>query len=122
LESEAVLALLSVDAAQVEFLPSAALDLENEQNPLPHRANKVRLWLNALNREAVGDEILDKRTRELMALGFKSFDAAHIASAELLGAAAMCTCDDRLLAAARRHAPLLNVRILNPIDLVKEIL
>jgi predicted nucleic acid-binding protein len=82
----------------------------------------VRLWLDALPRRQPLQASIDERTRELIALGFKGFDAIHVASAELLGAAAMCTCDDRLLAASRRHASLLKVRIVNPIDLAQEIL
>ena len=43
LESEAVLAILSAHAELVEFVHSSALDLENNQNPLPTRADRVRL-------------------------------------------------------------------------------
>jgi len=70
----------------------------------------------------VADSSLADRTKELIALGFKNFDALHTASAELLGATALCTCDDRFLAAARRHASILKVRVVNPIDLAREIL
>jgi hypothetical protein len=122
LESEAVLALLGAAPGAIEFLRSAALELENDHNPLAHRAAKVRLWLEALPPLNVPDAPLGGRTGELTALGFKSFDALHIASAELLGADAFCTCDDRLLAAARRHASALPVRVVGPIDLVREIL
>jgi hypothetical protein len=58
----------------------------------------------------------------LITLGFKNFDALHLASAELLGADALGTCDDRFLATARRHASALNVRVASPIDLIREIL
>jgi hypothetical protein len=58
----------------------------------------------------------------LIALGFKSFDALHVASAELLGADAIATCDDRFIAAGRRHSAILKVRVVNPLDLAREIL
>jgi hypothetical protein len=122
LESEAVLALLNATKDKVEFLRGAALDLENAQNPLPPRAGKVRVWLEALPRLAVPEPPLQARTAELMALGFKNFDALHVASAELLGADVLSTCDDRLLAMARRNAAILKVRIVNPIDLAREIM
>ncbi len=122
LESEAVLALLAAAPGPVEFVRSAALELENDQNPLVHRAAKVRLWLETLPLPDAPDGPLAERTRELTALGFKSFDALHIASAELLGADVFCTCDDRLLTAARRHAPALKMRVVSPIDLAQEVL
>ena len=122
LESEAVLALLGAPEEKVEFLRGAALDLENDQNPLTQRAAKVRLWLEALPRLDAPEASLAERTRHLIGLGFKSFDALHVASAEALGAETVSTCDDRFLAAARRHASILRVRVVNPIDLAREIL
>jgi predicted nucleic acid-binding protein len=122
LESEAVLALAGAAAEKVEFLRGAALDLENEQNPLPQRAARVRLWLESLPLRDAPVVALEGRTKELMALGFKNFDALHVASAEVLGADALSTCDDRFLAAARRHASHLKVRVVNPLDLAREVL
>ncbi|SRR6266568_6730365 len=122
LESEAVLALLSAAAANVEFVRGAALDLENDQNPLPQRAAKVRLWLTTMPAAPAPAEALDKRTKELMALGFKNFDALHVVSAEELAAEVLCTCDDRFLAAAKRHEAILKLRVVNPIDLAREVL
>jgi hypothetical protein len=122
LESEAVLALLGSSGQEVEFLRAAAHDLENQQNPLPVRAGRVRQWLEALPSMPLVDAELIRRTRELLALGFKNFDAIHLASAELGGADVFASCDDRLLAAASRHAAVLRVRVINPVILAKEIL
>jgi len=122
LESEAVLSLLSAPAERVEFLRGAALDLENEHNPLAHRAAKVATWLEALPLLEIPDASLQARTGELIAVGFKGFDAFHVACAELGGAEIFCTCDDRLLTAALRHASILKVRVVNPIELAREIL
>jgi hypothetical protein len=68
------------------------------------------------------DASLQPRTAELMSLGFKSFDAFHLACAEFGGAEAFCASDDRLLAAASRHVNDLKVRVVNPIELAQEIL
>jgi hypothetical protein len=94
LESEAVLALLSVPTERVEFLHGAAQDLENDQNPVAHRAAKVGRWLQDLPLMDLPDASLQPRTAELMSLGYKNFDAFHVACAELGGAAVFCTCDD----------------------------
>jgi hypothetical protein len=122
LESEAVLALLGAGAEKVEFLRGAALDLENDQNPLPQRAARARLWLEAWPRLEAPEASLADRLQELLDLGFKNFDALHLASAEVLLAEALATCDDRFLATAQRHASLVKVRVVNPIDLAREIL
>ncbi|MBI3408901.1 MAG: PIN domain-containing protein [Planctomycetes bacterium] len=121
LESEAILAVLGAPADRVEFMRGIALDLENEQNPLPQRASKVRQWLEALPTLDTPDELLRARTAELMTLGLKNFDAFHLACAELGSADVFCTCDDRFLAVTTRFAAHLKVRITNPTDLAKEV-
>jgi hypothetical protein len=121
LESEAVLALLGAPADQIEFLRAPAHDVENDQNPLAVCAERVRQWLTAMYLVETPDEVLVARTAELMVLGFKNFDAFHLASAEGAGADVFVTCDDRLLAAARRHAALLRIRVATPLELAAEI-
>ena len=120
LESEALLALLGAPADRAEFIHAPAHDLENNQNPLPVRAERVREWLTVMPLVELPDQALVARTAELMALGFKNFDALHLASAEGAGADVVVTCDDRLLAAARRHAASLRVRVAAPLELVAE--
>jgi predicted nucleic acid-binding protein len=121
LESEAVLALLGAPADRVELLRTPAHDLENDQNPLAVRAERVRQWLTDMRLVESPDEVLVARTAELMGLGFKNFDAFHLGSAEGAGADVFVTCDDRLLAAARRHAASLRIRVAAPLELAAEI-
>lgn len=45
METEAVLRLLAEGSARFTFVRSSAHDLENDQNPLPWRAERVRFWL-----------------------------------------------------------------------------
>jgi hypothetical protein len=59
--------------------------------------------------------------RDRLALGFKNFDAFHLASSELMSADVFVTCDDRLHAAARRHATVLKVRVIDPLALIREL-
>ena len=122
LESEAVLALLRQAGDRTEFIRSAALDLENEQNPLRWRAARVRMWLEAQLLVVPADAALTARTAELMSMGFKNFDAFHLASAELTGCDAFSTTDDRLLAGGQRHPGAVRVRVMNPVDLAREVL
>ncbi len=122
LETEAVLALLNVSGKDVEFLHTGAHDLENEQNPLLSRATRVRQWLKSIVLTDLADDVLKARTTELMTLGFKSFDAFHLASAEAGRVEAFATCADRLQATANRHAAKIRVRVVNPVDLAREVL
>jgi len=104
------------------FLRSPAHDLENDQNPVIQRAARVRELLARLPLSEFADQDLVRRIQELQGLGFKNFDAFHLACAELGGAEVFATCDDRLLKAARREASRLRVRVENPLDLMKEVI
>jgi hypothetical protein len=121
-ESESVLAIITRGLSKLEFLQTPAQHLENEQNPVFHRANWVRDWLNHQTEVIPPEPALTDRPAHLMTLGFKNFDAFHLASAELAGADKFVTCDDRLLSLARRNAELLNVGVADPLSLAQEVL
>ncbi|MGB7159833.1 MAG: hypothetical protein WBD40_17330 [Tepidisphaeraceae bacterium] len=97
IEAEAVLGLLAMESDQVGFVRSAALVLENDLNPVRERAARVAQWLSARPIWRPSDAAaMQARVAELTALGFKNFDALHVASAEGAGAALLGTVDDRL--------------------------
>lgn len=121
LESEAVLSLMDSASEKMNFIHAPAHDLENDQNTMPSRRKYVRKWLKAQPLVDLPDKNLATRTKELMALGFKNFDAMHLASAELAVAEVFATCDDRLLSLARRHSTALRIKVLNPIELSEEL-
>lgn len=122
IEAEAVLGLLAADASRVTFLRSAAHDLENDQNPLPWRAERVRAWLADRALATSDAEPLRLRTTELIDSGLAGFDALHLACAEAAGADVFVTCDDRLLAVARRLGPAIKVRVGELIAVAREVL
>ena len=98
-------------------------DVENTQNPLPWRAERVGAWLQtgAAPIDAKPDDLV-RRTSELMTLGFRNFDAFHIACAEFGGADVLATTDDRLLSLARHHATRLRVAVMDVVRLAAEVL
>jgi hypothetical protein len=122
LESEAVLSLMACGEDRIQFVRSAALDVENDQNPLPRRAERVRRWLEAFPVTYLPEKELEDKVSELIGLGFKAFDSLHLASSELARAEVFASCDDGLLTLARRLPERLKVRVLNPIDLSAEVL
>jgi predicted nucleic acid-binding protein len=121
LESEAVLGIIALcDIGQAELLSSEALLYEGEQGSLPIRRehtlavlSKAKTIINVTEKET-------KRAENLMKFGIKPLDALHIALAETGNADYFCTCDDRLLRNAKLVEDLM-VRVVNPVDLVREI-
>lgn len=122
LETEAVLGLLAAEPETVRFVRSAALWLENEQNPVPMRAARVARWLGDAAPPVPDAVALTARTRELVGLGLGNFDALHVASAESAGADSLATCDDRLLAAVGRCRDSIGTRVVGVVELAAEVL
>ena len=122
LESEAVLAILGAPSTAVELVRSRAHRLENSLNPVAWRAARVAMWLAERPTSEIDDSALASRVDALVAMGFKSFDALHLASAELSQSHTFVTVDDRLLAAARRQAPSLRCAVREPVSLAREVL
>jgi predicted nucleic acid-binding protein len=58
----------------------------------------------------------------LIAEGFRGFDALHIACAEAAGADIFVTCDDRLVATARRLGSRIRVRVGELTAVAREVL
>lgn len=61
------------------------------------------------------------RIANLLAMGFKSFDAFHLASAELFGADVFLTVDRPLLKLATRLSSQIGVRVADPVSFLEEI-
>ena len=121
LESEAVLMIMQSKRDGIEFIHTQAQDLENDQNPLGWRAERVRRWLEMLPVVSLPVQELAARIEALVGLGFKPFDALQLGSAELAGASVFCTCDDRLLKNADRQTQNLKLRVVDPVELAREL-
>jgi predicted nucleic acid-binding protein len=121
LESQAVVLILEkLDRGEHAFCNSAALVVENSLSP----RTQVRLEIDVLLERAdiwiAHDGAIDERAAELRKLGFREFDAYHLAAAESAGCDFLVTCDDRFLKAARRSAATIGVPVTDPIRLVSE--
>jgi predicted nucleic acid-binding protein len=122
MEAEAVLSLLAGDSLRVSFVRSVAHDLENDQNPLVWRADRVRVWLAGQRLVHPHPKGLRARTTELIANGMRGFDALHLACAEAAAVDVFVTCDDRLLAVAQRLGPAVKVRVGELTTVAREVL
>src|SRR5262245_39553824 len=103
------------------LVASTALEAEIEQTPNPERRENVRVLIDNANSQVIHSPEIDRRSAELLTLGFGIMDAYHVASAELGGCDRVVTTDDRFLKCAARHASKLSVMITNPVQLVAEV-
>ena len=99
-----------------------AHDIENDQNPLVWRADRVRAWLAGQRLVHPHPEGFRARTTELIASGMRGFDALHLACAEAAAVDVFVTCDDRLLAVAQRLGPAVKVRVGELTTVAQEVL
>jgi hypothetical protein len=121
LQTEAVIDILALPVETAELIRASAQVLENSLNPVQARREAVALWLAQAPVVTLSDEDLIRRTADLIALGFKNFDAFHLASAELSGADVFLTVDLPLLKLATRLTEKLHLRVADPVRLLEEL-
>lgn len=120
-EAEAVLGILSLsEAGHLDLVASDALVYEAERNPHEVRQTYAFEIIGRAKVFVRTDEQLEDRARVLVALGLKSLDALHLASAESGQADFFCTCDDRILKRAKAEvAP--PTKVVSPLELIAEV-
>ena len=119
LESEAVLAILG-RSKTVTLLSSEIVDIEISKIPDEDRKQKVILLSSISRMNIVVDGEIMSRAKELNEMGFKSFDALHIACAERGRADVLLTTDDHLLKKAISYQKSIKVRLQNPLSWLTE--
>lgn len=122
LEAEAVVLILArFQAGEWEWVSSEAVDFEVEQIPDATRRAHVQLLLGHAQRTVPVTQAETERMQQLVALGFQSMDALHIACAETAATDVFLSTDDRLLRRAARVAAQLQVRAENPLTWLREV-
>jgi hypothetical protein len=121
LQTEAMISILALPGEVAELIRAPAQALENSFNSVQARRDAVDLWLAPVPAPPVSDEVMSARTTSLLALGFKSFDAFHLASAELFGADVFLTVDLPLLKLATRLSAQVQVRVVDPVSFLEEL-
>jgi hypothetical protein len=107
-------------AKAIQWSSSTALEAETGSNPDPERRYEVEvLLLLATDSIPLSSEIV-QRAEELEALGYGAFDALHVSSAEAGAAEVLLTTDDRFIKRAARAVGSPRVRILNPVEWLRE--
>jgi predicted nucleic acid-binding protein len=116
LEAEAVLSIYrKCRLGEWTLLTSEVIESELRQTPDTQRVALIMAALALAAEKALWDSALKQRAVELVTLGLKPFDAAHLASAEAIAADVFLTTDDRLIRKAIRYQTSLNVLVSNPV-------
>ncbi|AFY73272.1 hypothetical protein Syn7502_01165 [Synechococcus sp. PCC 7502] len=97
------------------LIRSTALESEIAQNRKPNIAEQVMEALSIAQDRILVTESIVSRAMELIQLGFKQFDALHIACAESGNVDIFLTTDDRLLKKAIAYEKTLKVSVANPV-------
>ena len=120
-EADAVEQILRyLRAGTIEWLSSTALEAETSNNPDPERKYQVQVLLLLATDTIPLDGQIIQRAKELEAVGYGAFDALHLSSAEAGTAGVLLTTDDRFLKRAARGVGSPRVRVLNPVEWLRE--
>lgn len=115
LETEAILSIYrKCRIGEWQLVSSEVIDLEIAQTKNVQRLEQLRLAISIAQEKCLLKNETKARVIELTQIGFKPFDAAHIASAEDSRVDAFLTTDDRLLKRANRYNAQLTIKVYNP--------
>ena len=90
-------------------------------NPVAARRDVVSLWLSSGAITRPEEAALSAQFQSLVAAGFRSYDASHLASAEISESAVFVTMVLRLRKQAGRLPGSLTTRVTEPLRLVEEV-
>jgi predicted nucleic acid-binding protein len=123
LESEAIIAILErCESGQYRLLGSEAVDKEISALPDAERREKVSVLGSLAENKIQLDDIIKSRAKEIMKMGFKTFDALHLTCAESGHADIFLTTDDKLLDRAKKNMNKLKVQVENPVIWLMEVM
>lgn len=120
-EAEAVEQILRLLRTHtIEWLSSTALEAETSNNPDPERRREVQVFLLLATSIIRLDGQIVRRAKGLETVGYGAFDALHLSSAEAGEANVLLTTDDRFIKRAARRVGSPRVRVLNPVEWLRE--
>lgn len=123
MESEAILIIMNrMYAGEWEWIGSEVLVAELENTPDIERRIYLTELAAGVHTSILLTEIEINRANELERLGFKSFDAMHIACSETATADVFLTTDDKLLKKSESGRDNINVKIANPLSWLTEVI
>jgi predicted nucleic acid-binding protein len=123
LESEAVLLILGrCQRGEWQLVGSEAIALEINQTQDAERKSRLRAFADLATLQVTVNEAIEVRAGVFVQQGLRTFDALHLACAEASRATALLTTDDRLVRWAGRHPDMLQVKVVNPVRWLLEVM
>jgi predicted nucleic acid-binding protein len=120
-EAEAVEKILRLlRDGKIEWLSSTVLKAETSNNPDVERRYEAEVLLSLATDTISPDGQIIRRATELEAAGYGAFDALHLSSAEAGMVDVLLTTDDRFIRRAARAVGSPCVRVLNPVEWLRE--
>jgi hypothetical protein len=120
-EAEAVERIFGLlRAKKIAWLSSTALEAETGNNPDAGRRYEVEALLSLATNTIAADHSVILRAKELAGAGYGAFDALHLSCAEVGLAEVVLTTDDRFIKRAARAVGSPRVRVLNPVEWLRE--
>ena len=121
LEAEAVEDVVCrIGLGEIILVVSNVLLAETKRDPSPDRQERSQVVLDMATMYVDLDDVDMCRAKQLHEMGFGEIDAMHIVAAEKTNCDAFLTTDDQLIRRASRYNKLLQVRVINPADWVRE--
>ena len=109
-----------IDAGLWQQVSSEMAVIEIDAITDANRQNRVRMLLPESKTIMKLNKATFERAAELERLGFKPADAVHVAASESAKVDVLLSCDDRLCRLAKRRQSDLQVKVVNPVDWLKE--
>ena len=114
--------LAQIRSGRWHWISSDVLVREVAQTPDPEQRSEVNRLLTYTHQTFTAGTAEISRAKQLETLGFKLFDALHLACAESGSVDVFLTTDDGLLKMAKRYNVQLRVRVENPYIWFQEML
>jgi predicted nucleic acid-binding protein len=103
-----------IKQGDISLVWSFVLDYENNENPFEENKLKILEWKTLADLDCdYSDDVLQK-TLDLMSIGLRQMDAAHLACAIVSQADCFLTTDKKIL-----NKNITEIAVLNPIDFIR---
>ena len=103
-----------IRTGRLELCWSFVLDYENAANPYDEVRESIGTWKKLSIVDCALTDDISAKAAQLMGLGLRQIDAAHIACAIHLGADYFLTTDKKIL-----NKSVIEIPVLNPIDFIR---
>lgn len=120
IEAESVLVILNnANFKNIELIGSDAILFEINKTPDSVRKSRMLSLTDHFSKNVKFDESIKMRAKNLQKLGFKGYDAFHLACAEKGKASVLLTTDDKFIKLSKRHEKEIDVKVTNPFQWIQ---